>query len=194
MMTDESPAILRAIFSMKGDLARGRPSAMVRKVLSGIEVTPFKDNAEAASCISADFELGWGWRSRGLEGAELMGEKERCQVPLILDLLEEYLDPDHMGDHRTSLLRELHVFQQGRGPPSMPRPVTDGSWGGDWYSQIPAQTCGKLPRGTAPDLIQQIAETEFTTKSGPIRSATSIFSASAPHPTSFSGNWRPASN
>src|SRR5512138_852747 len=84
-------AVLEAIFGLKGNLAQGlRPTP---KVIAGVEIAPFKDNAAAAVCISADFEMGWGWRSRGREGATIMGERERHHVPLILALLEEYSVP-----------------------------------------------------------------------------------------------------
>src|SRR5712692_5046392 len=91
MMRLRNTAVLEAIFATQGNFAEGTSPS--RKLLSGIEVAPFKDNAAAAVSISADFEMGWGWRSLVPQAAELMGEKERRNVPLILGLLEEYSIP-----------------------------------------------------------------------------------------------------
>jgi peptidoglycan/xylan/chitin deacetylase (PgdA/CDA1 family) len=155
-MQIENAAILKAIFSLKGNLAQGgRPP---RKVVSGIEVAPFKNNAAAASCITADFELGWGWRSRGLEGAEVMAQQERRHVPLILSLLEEFLIPITWATVGHLFLENCTCSGTGVAHPEMPRPVTDGTWSGDWYFPDPCSNLRKAPSWYAPDLIQMIAE------------------------------------
>ena len=84
-------AVLETIFTMMGNFAQGKAPA--KKVWSGIEVAPFKDNADAAICITADFELSWGWRARGQETSEFKGKSARRNVPLILALLDEYSIP-----------------------------------------------------------------------------------------------------
>ena len=91
MIRISSPAVLEAIFALKGNFAEGEPPQP--KVVDGVEVALFKNNAPAAACISADFEMGWGWRSRGAQGATAMGELERRHVPFILGLLQEYSIP-----------------------------------------------------------------------------------------------------
>jgi hypothetical protein len=40
----------------------------------------------------------------------------------------------------------------------MPRPVTDGTWSGDWYSYDPCSNVRNAPSWYAPDLIQQIID------------------------------------
>jgi peptidoglycan/xylan/chitin deacetylase (PgdA/CDA1 family) len=152
----KNAAILERIFSSKGNFAPGRVPG--RKVLSGIEVAPFKDNALAASCISADFEMGWGWRQRGRQAAESMGEKERHNLPLILRLLDEHSIPITWATVGHLFLESCARSSAGLAHPSMPRPLTDGSWSGDWYSYDPCSNLGAAPAWYAPDLIRQIID------------------------------------
>ena len=64
-MTITNKALLGAIFTLKSNFRKGRVPD--RKMFDGIEVTAFKNNAKAAVCISADFELNWAWRGRNPE-------------------------------------------------------------------------------------------------------------------------------
>src|SRR5262245_48197083 len=86
-----SRAVLERVFATQGQLAEG--GSPPERRFGGIEVAPFKDNAAAGASISADFEMGWGWRSYGLQDATRMGDKERHNVPLILRLSDEYSIP-----------------------------------------------------------------------------------------------------
>src|SRR5207249_1370130 len=86
----DNPALLTTIFHLKRNFAQG-PSP-TRKVFSGVEAAPFKDNAAAAICISSDFEMSWAWR-HDKELQLLRGKTERQNVPFILRLLEEYSVP-----------------------------------------------------------------------------------------------------
>ena len=149
-------AALETIFAIKGNFAQG--GSPPKKVLSGIEVAPFKDNADAASCISADFEMGWGWRSRERDAADSMGEKERRNVPLILGLLDEYSIPITWATVGHLFLESCTRSSAGLAHPSMPRPLPDGTWSGDWYAHDPCSNVRKAPFWYAPDLIQQIME------------------------------------
>jgi peptidoglycan/xylan/chitin deacetylase (PgdA/CDA1 family) len=149
-----NPVVLETIFAAQGDFAEG--IAPSRKFLSGIEVAPFKDNAAAAACVSADFEMGWGWRSLGLKAATLMGERERRHVPLILDLLEEHSIPITWATVGHLFLDSCARSSAGMAHPDMPRPLTDGSWHGDWYSHDPCSDVRSAPSWYAPDLIQRI--------------------------------------
>ena len=155
-MKINSAAVLDAIFAMKGNFAEGRRPAT--KMLSGIEVAPFRDNADAASCISADFEMGWGWRSRGLDGATLMGDRERRHVPLIVALLEEYSVPVTWATIGHLFLESCTRSSAGLAHPTMPRPLSDGTWTGDWYWPDPCSNVRDAPAWYGPDLIQQIIE------------------------------------
>jgi peptidoglycan/xylan/chitin deacetylase (PgdA/CDA1 family) len=151
-----SPALLEAIFTVKGNLAAGlRPP---QKVYDDVEVAPFYNNADAACCLSADFEMGWGWRSRGPEGAAAMGELERRHVPLILNLLEEYSVPITWATIGHLFLERCTRATNGLAHPDMPRPVSDGTWSGDWYWPDPCSDVRRAPAWYGPDLIQQIIE------------------------------------
>ena len=136
------------------------------KILSGIEVAPFKNNADAASCISADFEMGWGWRSLGPEGAEAMGRKERRHLPLILSLLEEFSIPITWATVGHLFLESCTRSSCGRAHANMPRPMTDGTWSGDWYWPDPCSNMQKAPAWYGPDLIQQIVDSKVSHEIG----------------------------
>jgi hypothetical protein len=151
-----SAALLEAIFTLKGNLAAGLPPPA--KIIDGIEIAPFYNNAEAACCISADFEMGWGWRSRGPEGATALGEIERQHVPLILSLLEEYSVPITWATVGHLFLERCTRSASGLAHPEMPRPVSDGTWSGDWYWPDPCADVQRAPGWYGPDLIQQIAD------------------------------------
>jgi peptidoglycan/xylan/chitin deacetylase (PgdA/CDA1 family) len=152
-------AVLEAIFSTQGNFAPGiTPS---RKFLSGIEVAPFKHNAAAAVCISADFEMGWGWRSLGANAAESMGEKERRNVPMIVALLEEYSIPITWATVGHLFLESCVRSSAGLAHPTMPRPLTDGTWSGEWYARDPCSNVRDASSWYGPDLIQQIIESRI---------------------------------
>ncbi len=152
----KNTAVLETIFSMMGNFAQG--SSPPKKLLSGVEVASFKNNAAAAICISADFEMSWAWRSHGRKAAELIGERERHNVPLILGLLEHYSIPITWATVGHLFLESCTRSSSGLAHPSMPRPLSDGSWSGDWYFHDPCSNVRKDPLWYAPDLIQQIME------------------------------------
>jgi hypothetical protein len=153
-----NPALLETIFALQGDFARGRQPA--RKTLAfGIEVAPFKGNADAACCISADFEMGWGFRSQGLAGADAMGVKERRQVPSIIALLGEFSIPITWATVGHLFLESCTRSSAGVAHPDMPRPhASDGTWRGEWYDCDPCSDVHRNPAWYAPDLIQQIID------------------------------------
>jgi peptidoglycan/xylan/chitin deacetylase (PgdA/CDA1 family) len=149
-------AVLETIFASRGNFAKGtRPTT---RLWSGIEVAPFKNNASAACCISADFEMGWGWRSLGLHAAESMGSKERLHLPLILALLEEYSIPITWATIGHLFLESCGRSSRGLAHADMPRPSSDGSWSGDWYAHDPCSDVASAPSWYGPDLIQQIVD------------------------------------
>ena len=92
-----NPALLETIFTLQGDFSLGgAPSP--QDPAFGIEVAPFQGNADAACCISADFEMGWGCRSQGLPGADAMGLKERASGTFDSCFARGILRSDHLGD------------------------------------------------------------------------------------------------
>jgi peptidoglycan/xylan/chitin deacetylase (PgdA/CDA1 family) len=150
--------VLEALFALQGSFTRG-VSAPEKRFDFGIEVAPFKNAAAAAACISADFELGWGWRSRGRQGAEETGLFERHNVPMILALLEQYSIPITWATIGHLFLESCtRCDHTGLAHPDMPRPVTDGNWTGDWYANDPCSNVEHSPAWYAPDLIQQIID------------------------------------
>jgi peptidoglycan/xylan/chitin deacetylase (PgdA/CDA1 family) len=155
-MQVKNAAVLQAIFTLKRNFAEGARPA--KKILSGVEVAPFKDNADAAGCISADFEMGWGWRSRGRDGAQQMGERERRHVPLIVRLLEEYAIPVTWATIGHLFLESCTRSPAGLAHPTMPRPLKDGTWNGDWYWPDPCSNVRDAPAWYGPDLIRQIVD------------------------------------
>lgn len=156
MMRLRNAAVLETIFRTQGNFTRGASPSPKR--WSGIEAAPFKDNAPAACCISADFEMGWGWRSLAPSAAEAMGAKERLHVPLILGLLEEYSIPITWATVGHLFLESCVRSHTGLAHASMPRPLSDGSWSGDWYAHDPCSSVRRAPSWYAPDLIQRIVE------------------------------------
>jgi hypothetical protein len=149
--------MLEALFALQGSFTRGF-APPERKFPFGIEAAPFKDNAAAACCISADFEMGWGWRSRGRRGAEQTADLERRNVPLIVALLERYSVPITWATIGHLFLESCPRACDGRAHVEMPRPLGDGSWSGDWYANDPCSNLRDSPHWYAPDLIQQIVE------------------------------------
>ena len=148
--------VLESVFTIMGNFVRG--NAPPTKLWSGIEVAPFKDNADAAICISADFELSWGWRARGQEISEFKGKNSRRNIPFILTLLDDYSIPITWATVGHLFLESCTRSSSGLAHANMPRPLSDGTWTGDWYSDDPCSNVQKDPLWYGPDLIQQIME------------------------------------
>ncbi len=151
-----NPTLMTTLFTLQRRFAQGhRPKP---KVVSGIEIAPYRNNAAAAFCVSADFEMSWAWRTRGQHGAELMAATERENVPVILRLLEEYSIPITWATVGHLLLESCTRSSCGLPHADMPRPAEDLYWTGDWYVHDPCSNVGKDPLWYAPDLVQQILE------------------------------------
>jgi peptidoglycan/xylan/chitin deacetylase (PgdA/CDA1 family) len=149
-----NPALLKTIFSLKRNFSQGYSPS--RKVISGIEVAPFKNNAQAAVCISSDFEMSWAFRGRGRHAAEHIGITERQNVPRILQLLEKYSVPITWATVGHLFLESCERGESGFPHAHMPRPVVNDRWEGDWYKHDPCTDFRKDPSWYAPDLIQQV--------------------------------------
>ena len=74
-----------------------------------------------------------------------MGEKERRHVPLILRLLEDYSIPITWATIGHLFLDSCARSASGLAHEHMPRPVTDGTWSGDWYRPDPCSDLQKAP-------------------------------------------------
>jgi len=151
-----SPSVLRTVFALKGNFAAGALPA--KKVFSGIELAPFKNGAQAAACISADFEMNWAWRAGGREVANLRGTQERANVPFILRLLDQYSIPITWATVGHLFLSSCERSSSGFAHAHMPRPKFNDRWNGDWYLHAPCSDVEKDPLWYAPDLVQQILD------------------------------------
>jgi peptidoglycan/xylan/chitin deacetylase (PgdA/CDA1 family) len=80
---------------------------------------------------------------------------------MILRLLEEYSIPITWATVGHLFLEHCTRGSNGLAHPDMPRPLSDGSWSGDWYSQDPCSDVRRAPSWYAPDLIQQIKESSI---------------------------------
>lgn len=153
-----SSPVLKTIFAAKGNFAQGKPPG--RKVLSGIEVAPFRDHADAAVCISADFEMSWAWRGRSADTARRKAIDERRNIPHILRLLDEYAVPITWATVGHLFLESCTRSKSGRAHADMPRPPVNPPWDGDWYSHDPCSNATKEPLWYAPDLIRLIMQSK----------------------------------
>jgi hypothetical protein len=150
-----NPALLRTVFSLKGNFTPGlKPER--KSFSSGIEVAPYKNNAQAAVSISADFEMSWAWRGRGAETARHRGVTERENVPRILAQLDKYAMPTTWATVGHLFLERCERSASGHAHPGMPRPRANERWQGDWYVHDPCSNVEQDPLWYAPDLVQQI--------------------------------------
>jgi peptidoglycan/xylan/chitin deacetylase (PgdA/CDA1 family) len=151
-----NPSLLKTIFGLKGNFTAGcSPS---RRILSGIEVAAFKGNAQAAACISSDFEMSWAFRGSGRQAAEVKGLTERRNVPRILQLLAEYSIPITWATVGHLFLENCTRSETGVPHAHMPRPIANDRWDGDWYVHDPCTDFRRDPLWYAPDLVQQVID------------------------------------
>src|SRR5438132_13123768 len=90
-MRIRSRALLKAIFAVKGNLKAGIERQP--RVFDGIAIAPCKNNARAAACISADFEMSWAFRHHPKEVARDRGQRERENIPHLLQIFERCAFP-----------------------------------------------------------------------------------------------------
>jgi len=153
-MKIRSRALLRAIFASKGNLKAGiKPPP---RVFDGIAIAPFKNNARAAACVSADFELSWAFRQHPKEVARDRGRRERENIPYLLQVFERYAFPITWATVGHLFLESCTRRSHGLAHPEMPRPPRNALWSGDWYMHDPCTNYKQDPLWYAPDLIQNI--------------------------------------
>ena len=130
-MRIRSRALLKAIFAAKGNLKAGiEPQP---RVFDGIAIAPFKNNARAAACVSADFELSWAFRHHPIEVARDRGRRERENIPSLLQIFERYAFPITWATVGHLFLESCTRPSHGLAHPEMPRPPRNALWTGDWY-------------------------------------------------------------
>jgi peptidoglycan/xylan/chitin deacetylase (PgdA/CDA1 family) len=148
--------LLKTIFTLQGNLRKAvKPEP---RVFDGIEITPFKNDAKAAVCIAADFEMSWAFRHLSKEEALERGRRERENIPTILRILDNYSCPMTWATVGHLFLESCSRGAGGLAHPEMPRPYHNPLWSGDWYTHDPCSNYKEAPCWYAPDLIQSILE------------------------------------
>jgi peptidoglycan/xylan/chitin deacetylase (PgdA/CDA1 family) len=146
--------LLKAVFALQGNLRAGlKPQA---RVFDGIAIAPLKNDAKAAVCIAADFELSWAFRHEPPEVAREKGRRERENIPYILQLLEDHACPITWATVGHLFLESCSKTAGGLAHADMPRPHHNPLWTGDWYMHDPCTNAKEDPCWYAPDLIEAI--------------------------------------
>src|SRR5205823_5844953 len=87
MIAQLKQSVLKSVFALKGNFVPGlRPP---RRCFDGVEITPFRGGALASATISADFEIAWAFRGRGVEERTVRSTRCRSNVPFLVKILEE---------------------------------------------------------------------------------------------------------
>lgn len=124
---------------------------------------------DAVLIFQADFELAWAWRyakgvTNGCKDAEKRGMTERDNVPVILDLCEEYKIPvtwatvGHLflrGCSKVDGIVHPEIIRLGK--------FENKYWqfqGNDWFDCDPCSDYLSAPSWYCPDLIELILESE----------------------------------
>jgi peptidoglycan/xylan/chitin deacetylase (PgdA/CDA1 family) len=120
--------------------------------------------------ISVDFEMAWAWRySKTLADAVATGLRERENVPILLDVFDNY------GIRATwatvgHLFLERCTKKNGYAHPELRRiPHFKDHWHfktGDWYDHDPCTTLQNAPAWYGADLIDRILEAKVNHEVG----------------------------
>ena len=153
-MRVKSRLLLTAIWRASGQLRRQLAEAP--RDFDGVYVTPYKNGARSAACISADFELCWAWREKPSTECERRGQVERANVPFILDILEQAEIPITWATVGHMFLENCRQSPGGTAHPEMSRPPRNDRWAGDWYVHDPCFDAKTAPGWYAPDMIRMI--------------------------------------
>jgi len=124
--------------------------------------TPF---SKGIIVLSADFEMAWAFRYSKTNGkiAEVMGLRERENVPKLLTLFEKYQISITWATVGHLFLDSCSKEQGSNAHPMMPRHsfFENSNWSfsrGDWYQHDPCSNYKESPAWYAPDLIDQIIQ------------------------------------
>lgn len=117
----------------------------------------FPGSKKSGIIISADFELGWAVRySKHDKDPDQYSERERNNIPIILDLLEKYEIPVTWATVGHLFLKECN---KGDHDWMARLPHFDDHWKfteGDWFDCDPYGRWDENPSWYAPDLIKKI--------------------------------------
>lgn len=143
------------------------------KGFNDIEITPFKDDASGAFCISIDFELAWGSRFAKIDSpfATLIARMSRRNIPYLIEAFEKYSIPVTWAILGHLFLSHCERDQSGLAHPEMPGPKFHSNryWTyerGDWYQHDPCGTVDSAPWWFAPDLIHLILKSNVKKEIG----------------------------
>lgn len=113
--------------------------------------------------FSADFEMAWAFRfsKKNRKKAVELGLKEREQVPLLVDLFDQYDIPVTWATVGHLFLESCERDPDNYPHPDMIRPnfFENKNWifnEGDWYQHDPCTSVENDPAWYAPDLIEKI--------------------------------------
>jgi peptidoglycan/xylan/chitin deacetylase (PgdA/CDA1 family) len=156
-----SPASLRDValktaFRLKGNLAKA--ASPTPRVTGNVEIAPFLNCALATGTVTADFEVAWAFRGRSLDERNTRAVRERKNVPLILELLDDVNVPITWATVGHLFLSSCEPSACGKAHGNMPRPPRNLRWEGDWYKHDPCTNLEKDPDWYAPDLIDLIRQ------------------------------------
>ena len=118
-----------------------------------------------ALIISADFEMAWAWRfAKRCMDPEKMGLTERKNIPVLIDMFEEYGIPITWATVGHLFLSSCSR-ENGRPHGRMERIpyFTNRVWSyksGDWYDHDPCSGYREAPAWYAPDLIRLILKSK----------------------------------
>lgn len=123
------------------------------------------EHFKAVLLISADFELAWAWRytkssTNPLERALSKAKQERMNIPLILDLCEQYNIPITWATVGHLFLESCNK-NNGLVHPEIPQlsHFENNFWkfsGKDWFENDPCSDYKNAPEWYSPDLIRKI--------------------------------------
>ena len=154
MITQLKQSVLKSVFALKGNFVPGlRPP---RRCFDGVEITPFRGGALASATISADFEIAWAFRGRGVEERTVRSTRCRSNVPFLVKILEEESIPITWATVGHLFLEKCERSGSVLAHVDMPRPPRNERWEGDWYKHDPCTSLAQDPAWYAPDLIRGI--------------------------------------
>ena len=180
-MKIRNKVLLETVFAFKGDWSPGIEPG--RRVFDGVEIAPFKNDAKAAACISADLEMSWAFRRHAMEVARERGSQSRENIPYLLRIFEECAFPITWATVGHLFLDRCERASSGRAHPDMPRPPDNQLWRGDWYMHDPCTNYKKDPFWYAPDVIRSIQESSVGHEIGTHSFSHIDFSPECSHPT-----------
>ena len=124
---------------------------------------------EGVVIVSADFELAWAWRYDKLNpdpinNSLVLAQKERNNIPKLIELSARYNIPVTWGTVGHLFLSSCNHGEQKPHIEIERLPYFENEWwkynSDDWFDTDPCSSVEKAPEWYAPDLINQILNSE----------------------------------